>query len=152
MGIIFNTQAASKVVRPLTFIPEKHTFLKLYERPFVGIPHFNLFWRCIFEHSFGVTPSESHYATTYQKQYKKTYKTMQCSCLHPQVAKLLLATMETGKGDAKCQVLQALKSLPYTAESQGTSMLARTKEHMSQNKLVKCSFSIYNLPCVVAES
>jgi len=60
--------------------------------------------------------------------------------------------METGKGDAKRQVLQALKSLPYTAESQGISTLARTKEHTSQNKRVKYSLSIYNLPCVVSES
>lgn len=77
---------------------------------------------------------------------------MQHSCLHPQVAKLLLATMETGKGDTKCQVLQALKSLPCSAESQGTSTLAGTNERMSQNKHVKCSFSIYNPPCVVSES
>lgn len=49
---------------------------------------------------------------------------MQHSCLHTQVAKLLLATMETGKGDTKCQVLQALKSLPCSAESQGTNQHA----------------------------
>lgn len=112
MGIIRKPQATSKVVRLSTFIPEKHALLKVYKKAFVGTPYFNCFWRCIFEYSFGVTPSESHYAIPYQKEYKKIYKAMYYSYLHPQVTKLLLAAMETGKGDAKCKVLQALKSLP----------------------------------------
>lgn len=71
VGIIRKPQATSKVVRLSTFIPEKHALLKVYKKAFVGTPYFNCFWRCIFEYSFGVTPSESHYAIPYQKEYKK---------------------------------------------------------------------------------
>lgn len=73
---------------------------------------------------------------------------MQFSYLHLHVAKLLHATMETEKGDAKCQFFSHYLN---TAESQGTSMLARAKEHMGQNKPVKYSFSVCNLPFVFSQ-
>lgn len=150
MGIIWKTQATSKAIRSSKIIPKTH------------FPE--TIWKCVCSYSIFQSILELYFLVRFwsdsfrellgnnmSKKYKKIYKTTQHSCLHPQVAKLLLATMETGKGDTKCQVLQALKSLLCSAESQGTSTLAGT-EHMRQSKCVKCSFSIYNPPCAVSES
>lgn len=131
VGIIWKIQASRKVVNPSTFIPEKYTCLKT-------VPYFSPVQRHIFD-------------LILQKEHQKTHKSKQRSHLPPQITKLLPATIKTGRGEAKRQVLQAAKSLPYSAEPQGSSTLARTKECLSLNKQVECLFSVYNLPCVVSE-
>lgn len=79
--MIWKTEFISKVARPSTFIPENHNLLKLYGRAFVDTPIFQSILRCIFEYSFGVTPSESHYTITYQKEYNKNLQ--DAMLLHP---------------------------------------------------------------------
>lgn len=129
VGIIWKIQASRKVVNPSTFIPEKYICLKT-------VPYFSPVQRHIFD-------------LILQKEHQKTHKSKQRSHHPPQVTKLLPATIKTGRGEAKRQVLQAAKSLPYSAEPQGSSTLVRTKE--SLNKQVECLFSVYNLPSVVSE-